>query len=195
MEGECLRICQGQDAAPPHGATCHLVGLDRKHVQQGQTLVHCLFVDAAATVGHQQDIRGFRRPQGWHDGTFVRYAIEQYVEVRARLVLEAPGDRDRAIQDEAGHASAPAGIAQFAPVYTTEGRATPQCAETLRRIRRPLPPGIGDRHKTCDRAAVTRNDQLLTRLNAIEQFGQMGLGLKSADLGHFDSTSWSNQCI
>jgi hypothetical protein len=50
-----------------------------------------------------------------------------------------------------------------------------RCAP-LRRIRH--------RHQTRYGPAVPGDDQLLTSLDTIQQFGEMSLGLKGADLGH-----------
>jgi hypothetical protein len=62
------------------------------------------------------------------------HAIQQRVEFGCRFVLETPRDRYRTIQNEAGHSSTPAGVAQFAPIDAAQRGPPPQCEEALHRF-------------------------------------------------------------
>jgi hypothetical protein len=123
------------------------------------------------------------------------HAIKQCVEFGCRFVLETPGNRYRTIQDEAGHASAPAGVAQFAPVDDPQRGPSPQCAEAPHCFGSALLLRIRYRDQTRDRPTAASDHHFLTCLNPIQQFGEMRLGLKGADLRHCYQPDYSTSLL
>ena len=139
----------------------------------------------ATPLSHQQHVGGLRHPERRHDRTLVLRAIQQRVEFGCRFVLEAPGDRDRTIQNEAGHR-------QRRPASRSSRQSMPpsvaprrNATEALHRLGSSLllAHRLG-RHQTGYRPAAPSDHQFLTALDPIQQLGKMGLGLEGADLIH-----------
>src|SRR5437867_12466831 len=79
------------------------VHLDRQLRHQCEEARRIGTPELAPSFGDEEDVHDLKGPEGRHQG-FVRLQCHQdRVGVAVPLVLEAPGDGDRAIQDEPAH--------------------------------------------------------------------------------------------